>query len=112
MAKLVLIFFLLASLWAYADDNNRLLEYNLGEISFKKVAIQKYEFKEEIKSAISLCECVKVNVYKKEAPKAEPLYIVNIEFDPKDYEGQVTQDIMLLDKNDNLITLRIKAFVR
>lgn len=112
MVRLIFAFFIFNSFLSYAQGAGRLIEQNLGEIYFKKIIIQKIEFKEEIKSAVSSCECLKVNIYKKEEPKAEPIYVVNMEFDPKDYEGPVSQDIMLLDKNDDLITLRIKAVVK
>lgn len=97
---------------AYAADATRLLEYNLGNIPSDTIVKQKYQFHEEIKSALSLCECVKADVYKKEEPDKEPLWIINIAFNPQGYAGDVSQDILLLDKNDNLITLRIKAFVK
>jgi hypothetical protein len=96
---------------AYADSGSRLLEYNLGKISATKIVKQKYQFHEEIQSALSLCECVKTNVYKKEEPNLKTIWIVNVEFDPRSYSGQVSEDILLLDKDNNLITLRLKAFV-
>jgi hypothetical protein len=105
------IIIFLSSFLVYAQNQDRLLEYNLGKISSDKPIKQKYKFYEEIKSTLSLCECVKTNVYKKEEPGKENLWIVNVEFDPQGYSGDVSQDVLLLDKNDKLITLRLKAFV-
>lgn len=102
---------LFSTITIYAEKETRLLEYNLGKISSDKVIKHKYKFYEEIKSAMGLCECIKTNVYKKEEPDKEPLWIVNVEFEPQGYDGDVSQDVLLLDKNDNLITLRLKAFV-
>jgi hypothetical protein len=97
--------------FACAEEQDRLLEYNLGKISSDKLIKHKYKFHEEIKSALTLCECVKTNVYKKEEPGQQTLWIVNVEFDPQGYSGDVSEDVLLLDKDDRLITLRLKAFV-
>jgi len=109
---LIIIFLIFISFCSYAKDKGRLLEYDWGQIPSDKIVNKEYEFKEEIKSAVTSCECLKASIHKKEEPESETLYIVTAEFDPKEYKGEITQDILLLDKNGQLITLRIKAFVQ
>ncbi len=90
-----------------AQDQGKIIEYDLGQVSGAQTIQRKYEIKEKIKSAVSLCECVKIKVIPKENSS-----LLEIEFDPTEYNGATSQEVKLLDEHDNLITLRIKAYVK
>jgi hypothetical protein len=110
LVQLAITFILIFS-FCYAENSTRLIEHDLGDISPKKLVKLKFQFKETIKDVTTLCDCVKAWVYKKEESNRDILYIVNVEFDPREYLGEIQQDILLLEENDNLITLRLKAVV-
>jgi hypothetical protein len=69
------------------------IEYNFGDILSDKPVTHDFEFKEKIKSVVSLCECVKVSTL--EENSKTPLYTVHVEFDPKDYSGDVQEKVIV-----------------
>ncbi|MEI8349514.1 MAG: hypothetical protein WCI77_05130 [Candidatus Omnitrophota bacterium] len=112
MRKLILLILLVcSSSLVYAKGMDRLMEFDLGKIPPHKTASYRHEFHEEIVNVTSLCECIKAHVYKKYDHSTEPIYVVSIEFEPSGYNGEVSQDVLLLDSKGNLITLRLKMFV-
>jgi len=112
MRKLIVLFLLVcAPFLAYPKGIDRLMEFDLGKIPPHKSALYRHEFHEEIVNVTSLCECIKAHVYKQYDHGNEPMYVVSIEFDPSGYNGEVSQDVLLLDSKGNLITMRLKMFV-
>ncbi|UCC95636.1 MAG: DUF1573 domain-containing protein [Candidatus Omnitrophota bacterium] len=93
----------------YAQENSQMIEFDFGEIAHSRRVAHRFEFDEEIKSAVSLCECIQAEVYRDEVASK---YIVEVEFDPQEYRGQTTQEILLLDSKHSIIRLRITAFVK
>jgi hypothetical protein len=105
--RLILPIFFLASTLVFAQEQSAVIEYDLGQVSQSELVQKKYEIKEKIKSAVSLCECVKVKVM----PFNEGSTL-EIEFNPAGYNGPFFEEVKLLDENDNLITLKLKAYVK
>jgi hypothetical protein len=108
MAKLrfLLSIFLIAHISIFAWEQGKIIEYDLGQVLQSELAKKQYEIKEKIKSAVSLCECIKIKVIPDKGHS-----LLEIEFNPAGYHGQILEEIKLLDAKDNLITLRIKAYV-
>ncbi|MCK9572940.1 MAG: DUF1573 domain-containing protein [Candidatus Omnitrophica bacterium] len=109
MAIILSFYFLLSTFYspiAYAQDKERILEYNVGIISSDKIFKKTYEIKEEITNAVSLCDCTEVSVTKKKDSS-----LINVEFNPSDYKGLTVQEIKLLGKENRVITLRLRAYV-
>jgi len=105
--KAIVLFFIISSCFlAYAEDKEKVLEYNIGIISPDKIFKKTYEIREEINNAVSLCDCIEVNVTKKKDSA-----LVNVEFDPSEYKGLTIQEIKLLGKGNRVITLRLRAYV-
>ncbi|MFA5271352.1 MAG: hypothetical protein WC412_03305 [Candidatus Omnitrophota bacterium] len=105
--KFLLPIFLIAHNLVFAQEQGKALEYDLGQVLSSQLIQKKYEIKERIKSAVSLCECVKVKVILFDEGS-----ILEIEFNPAGYNGSTVEEIKLLDEKDNLITLKIKAYVK
>jgi len=105
--KLILPFFFLTSTLVFAQEQGTVIEYDLGQVSQSELIQKKYEIKEKIKSAVSLCECVKIKV----TPRNKGS-LLEIEFNPAGYDGSTVEEIKLLDEKDSLITLKIKADVK
>jgi hypothetical protein len=105
--RFLLSVFLIAHISTFAQEEGKTIEYDLGQVSQSKPVHRKYEIKEKIKSAVSLCECVKVKVI-----PGKDASLLEIEFNPAGYHGQILEEIKLLDETDSLITLRIKAYVK
>lgn len=97
----------------FAEIYGELIEFDLGTVSNQNIVEREFEFAGEIKNVISLCECLEISTHKKELSfKGYPVTsIVNIIFDPKDYVGETTHDIILVDTQDKVTKLRIKAVV-
>lgn len=90
---------------------SRTVEHDFGAIAASAVVSHTFMFDEDIKSVIALCDCVTASVVKSvHAGKKQTQVLVK--FDPASYQGPVSQEIFLLDKDSNRITLRLKAFVR
>jgi hypothetical protein len=87
---------------AYAQDKGKIIEYNLGAVAAGTVIKKTYEIDAEIINAVSMCECFKVEVKKK-----DKISLIMIEFDTSDYNGLTAQEVKLLDQSDNLITLKL-----
>lgn len=104
---LLLPVFLLTITLVFAQEHDTVIEYDLGQVLESELIQKKYEIKEKIKSAVSLCECVKIKVTPRDKDS-----LLEIEFNPAGYKGLVFEEVKLLDKNDNLITLKLKAYVK
>ena len=115
---LFLLLFLLAGqngfagLPSFAEGEVKVIEYNLGEVLSDNTIEKSFEFKKRIVSVVTLCDCVHVEVIEKKIPPNDDLYVVKVAFNPEGYEGPVEQDVCLIDEDDSLVTLRIKAFVK
>ncbi|MEM7816436.1 MAG: hypothetical protein QXZ20_00820 [Candidatus Aenigmatarchaeota archaeon] len=94
-----------------AEENVKLIEYDLGKISSEKLVKLEFKFKEEFKGLTSLCSCIKAKIYRKKEENNIFYSIVYIELDPYGYRGDLEQDLILLKENGEVITLRLKAFV-
>lgn len=94
----------------YADQE-RVFEHDFGIIPPTAPVSYTFIFDEEIKSVVTLCECVKASIVKT-AGDGKHSSSVLVELDPVSYQGPVSQEIFLLDKHSKRITLRVKAFVR
>lgn len=105
--RFLLSVFLIAHISIFAQEQGKTIEYDLGQVSQPEPVHRKYEIKEKIKSAVSLCECVKIKVIPDKGHS-----LLEIEFNPAGYHGQILEEIKLLDEKDNLITLRIKAYIK
>ncbi|MCK9615070.1 MAG: hypothetical protein M0R48_06165 [Candidatus Omnitrophica bacterium] len=102
-----LLFLISFCFFIYAQaPEGKVLEYNIGIISPNKIFKKTYEIKEEINNAVSLCDCIEVNVTKKKDSA-----LINVEFDPSEYKGLTIQEIKLLGKQNRVITLRLRAYV-
>ena len=105
--KIIALFFLINfCFFAYAEDKEKVLEYNIGIISPDKIFKKTYEIKGEITNAVSLCDCTEVSVTKKKDSS-----LINVEFNPSEYKGLTIQEIKLLGKESRVITLRLRAYV-
>jgi len=87
------------------------LTYDFGEVSKKDILKYELELKEKPKNVLLLCDCLVANVIEKKINN-NSVYFLNIEFDPKDYEGNVEQDIIIYYNNNKKTKLRLKAFVK
>jgi len=102
----IILCFVNSCFQAAAEDKGQLLEYDIGVISPKKIFKKTYEIKGEINSAVSMCDCVEVNVTKQKNSS-----LVEVEFNPAEYKGPTIAEVKLLDKANRVITLRLKAYV-
>ncbi|RKY33576.1 MAG: hypothetical protein DRP68_01940 [Candidatus Omnitrophota bacterium] len=96
----------------FAQEKERLIEYDFGEISQECVVKHKFQIEKRIKNGVALCECVQVKVYKEKQNLKNSFYTVEIEFNPQGYKGDTIQDVLRVDEENNWIRLRIKAFVK
>lgn len=105
--KLILPVFLFTLTLVFAQEQGAVIEYDLGQVLESELIQKKYEIKEKIKSAVSLCECVKIKVTPRDKGS-----LLEIEFNPAGYNGPTVEEVKLLDEKDKLITLKLKADVR
>ncbi|MFA6282043.1 MAG: hypothetical protein WCY05_06065 [Candidatus Omnitrophota bacterium] len=105
--KLLLPVFILTLTLSSAKEQEASIEYDLGQVLQSERIQKKYEIKEKIKSAVSLCECVKIKV-----TPGDKGSVLEIEFNPTGYNGAIVQEVKLLDEKDSLITLKLKAYVK
>jgi hypothetical protein len=89
-----------------------IIEYDFGKIPHTDIVQHAFEFPQEFKSIVALCDCVKVALYRIRDPDRGLLSVVRVEFDPYDYIGAVQQDIILIDTNDKRMIIRLKALVQ
>jgi hypothetical protein len=130
MVKLKIIYilgvFLVFSFCVRGEEAERIIEYDFGRITADVEIKHLFELEGEIKSAVSLCDCVQAGVREKEIVALDreigiqeereisvekQITILEIRFDPRGYDGEVYVDVMLLDKDNNLTRLRLKSFV-
>lgn len=105
--KIFALFVFINSLFlTYAEDKEKVLEYNIGIISPDKIFKKTYEIKEEVANAVSMCDCIEVNVTKQKESS-----LVEIEFNPAEYKGLTIVEVKLLTKGSRVITLRLRAYV-
>lgn len=105
--KFFALFFVVNScFFAYAEDKEKVFEYNIGIISSEKIFKKTYEIKDKIINAVSLCECVEVTLNKK-----GDISLIDVKFDPREYKGLTIQEIKLLNEKSQLTTLRLKAYI-
>ncbi len=103
----VFLFFISTCVSAHAEvSREEVLEYNIGMIPPDKLFKQTYEIKDEIANAVSMCDCVEVNVIKKKDSS-----LVEVEFNPAGYKGLTIAEVKLLGRNSRIITLRLRAYV-
>jgi|GEM_PF-1949747 hypothetical protein len=103
------LFFVSACVSAHAQvskEKKEVLEYNIGIIPPDKLFKHTYEIKDEIANAVSMCDCVEVNVIKKKDSS-----LVEVEFNPAEYKGLTIAEVKLLGRNSRIITLRLRAYV-
>lgn len=106
--KIFIILFSISSCpLAQAEENESTIEYNIGIIPPDKVFTKTYDIKEEVYSAVSMCECVEVNLIKEKGSSR-----VEIEFNPAEYKGLTIVEAKLLCKGNKVITLRLRAYVQ
>tara|TARA_B100000315_G_C14499083_1_gene551466 strand:- start:74 stop:415 length:342 start_codon:yes stop_codon:yes gene_type:complete len=92
---------------AQTDHNN--LEIDFGQVSPGEIVKKTLNLERKIKNIIVTCECV--DAFLKDSQETETS-IVEIQFDSTGYEGQVNQDIMFMDEAEELITVKVSAFVK
>lgn len=110
LSRSAILFFLL-SLSCYAGICGNLMEVDLGTVSNQKIVEHEFEFAGEIKNVMSLCECIEVSTRKNEVSSKKYLSVVKIIFDPKNYVGETAHDVILVDTQDRVTRLTIKAIV-
>ena len=102
-----LIFLLLFYSLCFAQD----LTHDFGEVSGNDILKYELQLKEKPKNVLLLCDCLVANVISKKINN-NIIYFLNIEFDPKEYEGDVEQDVIIYYNNNKKTKLRLKAFVK
>ncbi|MFH1876124.1 MAG: DUF1573 domain-containing protein [Candidatus Omnitrophota bacterium] len=110
----ILIVFLIGLACAvpcWCADVQRVLEHDFGIIPSTAPVSYTFVFDEEVKSVVTLCDCVKASVVKTASAGKHSSSIL-VELDPASYQGPMSQEIFLLDKHSKRITLRVKAFVQ
>lgn len=114
MRTVVLFFYLLFSLTgrvvfpgepAYSDE--KIIEYDFGLIPGESPVSKTFVFPKGIETAVSLCECVSFE--RKEEKGRDCLTLF---FNPQGYSGKTVQEVLLVDKQGNIIRIKISAFVR
>ncbi len=106
MAKVASIFFLIFVFVCYAQPKEKVVSFDFGEVSSKKVLSHRFVFEEKIVSVISLCECLKIDI-----SKEKDKFMVDIKLDPYGYEGKISLEGLLIKEDGNIIRLRIFATV-
>lgn len=105
--KIIVLFLFVNSFFAaHAQMKEEVIEYNIGVISPDKVIKKSSKFNEEITNAVSMCDCLEVNV-KREKDSS----VVELEFNPAEYKGLAIAEAKLIGKNSRVITLRLRAYV-
>ncbi|MDD4954619.1 MAG: hypothetical protein PHP17_01070 [Candidatus Omnitrophica bacterium] len=106
--KIFILFFSISSCFlVQAEDQESTIEYNIGIIPPDRVFTKTYDIKEEVYSAVSMCECVEVDLIKEKGFSK-----VEIEFNPAEYKGLTIVEVKLLCKGNKVITLRLRAYVQ
>ncbi len=107
MVKIASVFSLLFVLVCYAQPKEKIINFDFGEVSSKEILSHKFVLKEKVVSAVSMCDCLKINI-----SKEKHKFVVGIELDPEGYEGKVSLEGLLIKDDNNIIRLRISAVVR
>lgn len=103
---LIGLFIASVCIFTYAQESERTIEYDFGIIPSDSIAHKVYEVKGEIVSAVSLCDCVDVQV-----DRGKNNSLINIKFNPEGYDGLTVQEVKLFSDNGQLITLKLRVYV-
>lgn len=105
------LFMCFFSLSVSADNEAKVMEFDFGKVTAGSKVSHSFEFKEKIKSAVGLCDCVKVKVSKEKKSAQGMVSIVEAEFNSQGYQGQVSQEVFVLADDNQLTKLELKALV-
>lgn len=112
MAQLITGFALIISVIAWVPasyTDEQLIELDFGRVTSGAIAERTFVIAKSIHNIVVPCECVTLKPLSK--PDENPTTL-SIEFDSRGYEGDVIQDIILVDDQENLITVRLRADVK
>ena len=105
MVKLIfVVVYFLSS--CFAQDLDKVIEYDFGKVASATIVNSDFELQEQTKSVTSLCECLKVQL-----KEYQDKQMIQIEFNSLGYQGQFQQEILLVNKDDKVVRLKIKAFI-
>lgn len=105
------LFLCFFSLSVSANNEAKVIEFDFGKVTAGNKVSHSFEFKEKIKSAVGLCDCVKVKVSKEKKSAQGRVSIVEAEFNSQGYQGQVSQEVFVLTEDNQLTKLELKALV-
>ncbi len=97
-----------ASFWLWAESPEPAYEVDFGLISGLEIVSTTIAIDVDIVNVVVPCECVLAHILPQE-DKGRP--VLSLQFDPSGYRGPVVQDITLIDRQNQLITVRVKAQV-
>ena len=92
---------------AFSQEQPQLL-VDFGTLTPEERPQQELALDFEVTNVVIPCSCVTA---KMKPVEASELPILAVGFNPTGYQGEVIQDITLVDSDENLITVRVKAFV-
>ena len=112
MAKIISFITVIALLLLFYPQTGRsaeqLVKLDLGKVAAGAIAERTFVIARSIHNIVIPCECIQLKALSK--PDANPTTL-DIKFDSRGYKGKVSQDIILVDNEENIITLRLSADV-
>lgn len=86
----------------------QLIKLELGRVASGTIVERTLVIQRSIRNIVITCECTEVKALSK--PNQSPTTL-DIKFDSRGYKGKISQDIILVDSEENIITLRLSADV-
>ncbi len=106
MAVLIVGLIIFTNSVCFAQQAEEVVSFNFGKIRSDEIVTHRFIFKDRIESAVSLCECLVLNVYKENGK-----YIVEVRFDSGNYRGKVEEEAILLIQGNRKVRIKIYAEV-
>ena len=91
------------------EEEIKIIEVDFGEISRDTIHARTVEVLTPLAHVMSACDCIETTVT---SYPDESRYMVEIFFDPQDYQGSTTQEVLLVDKEGDLTRIEIHAVVK